>query len=87
MDTEAVASYGPYRVPPGKLILGVILALLIGALTPVITVLELSLLIPVVVLSGLFMVFLFCYSGQITAWVYMIVQLATTGALLGGRFC
>ena len=76
----------PYRVPPGKLILGVILALLIGALTPVITVLELSLLMPVVVLSGLFMVFLFCYSGQITAWVYMIVQLATTGALLGTPF-
>lgn len=76
----------PYRVPPGKLILGIVLAIIVGALTPVITVLEMSLLMPVVVLSGLFMVFLFWYSGQITAWIYTILQLSTTGALLGTPF-
>ena len=76
----------PYRVPPGKLIFGIVLAIIVGALTPVITVLEMSLLMPVVLLSGLFMVFLYCYSGQLTAWIYMIVQLATTVALLGTPF-
>ena len=76
----------PYRIPPGKLSLGIVLAIIVGMLTPVVTVLEMSLLMPVVVLSGLFMVFLFCFSGQLTAWVYMIVQLATTGALLGMPF-
>lgn len=76
----------PYRMPGGKLALGIVLAVLIGALTPVLTVLEMSLLIPVVLLSGVFMVFLYCYAGPMPAWVYMIVQLASTGAFLSGPF-
>ena len=76
----------PYRVPPGKLALGIVLAVLVGALTPVVMMLEMSLLMPVVVLGGLFMIFLFCYSGQLPAWVYMIVQLCATGALIGTPF-
>ena len=76
----------PYRVPGGKLALGIVLAVLIGALTPVITLLQMSCLIPVAPLSGVFMVFLFCYAGQLPAWIYMIVQLCATGALLDARF-
>ena len=76
----------PYRVPGGKLALGMILAVLIGALTPLITVLEMSLLMPVMLLSGAFMVFLYCYAGQLPAWLYMIVQLASTGVLLNANF-
>ena len=76
----------PYRVPGRKLAVGIILAVLIGALTPVVTVLEMTFLMPVVLLSGVFMVFLFCYAGQLPAWLYMIVQLASTGVLLGQRF-
>lgn len=76
----------PYRVPGGKLALGIVLALLVGALTPLVTVLEMSFLIPVVVLGGVFMVFLYCYAGNLPAWLYMIVQLCATGALLDERF-
>ena len=76
----------PYRVPGGKLALGLVLALVLGALTPVVTLLEMSMLMPVVLLSGVFTVFLYCYAGQLPAWLYTIVQLASTYALLDERF-
>ena len=76
----------PNRVPGGKLALGIVLALVIGALTPVVTVLEMSFLMPVSLLSGVFMVFLFCFAGQLPAWIYMLVQLASTAVLLNGTF-
>lgn len=76
----------PYRASGGKLALGIVLAMVLGALTPVVTVLEMSLLMPVVLLSGAFTVFLYCYSGQLTAWLYTLAQLASTYALLNERF-
>lgn len=76
----------PYRVPGRKLALGILLALLAGALTPVVTVLEMSFLMPVVLLSGAFMVFLGCYAGQVPAWLYMVAQLIAAGLLLDERF-
>lgn len=76
----------PYRVPGKKLALGIVLALIVGALTPVVTLLEMSMLMPVALLGCIFAVFLFCYAGQLPAWLYTIVQLASTGVLLGERF-
>lgn len=76
----------PYRVPGGKLALGIVLAIIVGLLTPVITVLQMSMLAPVALPGGVFMVFLFCYAGQLPAWIYMLIQLSAAGVLLGGRF-
>ncbi|MBR0367551.1 MAG: hypothetical protein IJH86_04045 [Clostridia bacterium] len=79
-------SNGPGRVSGGKLALGIVLALIVGALTPLLTVLEMSVLMPVVLPGGVFMVFLFCYAGPLPAWLFMIVQLAAAGVLLGEQF-
>ena len=76
----------PNRVPTGKLALGLFLAILIGALTPIITVLEMSMLMPVLLLSGAFTVFLYCYAGRTPAWLYTVVQLCATYLLLDLRF-
>ena len=62
---------------------GVLLALLLGAAAPLLTVLEASLLMPVIVLSGVFMVFLYGWAGRLPAWVFMTVQLCTASAVSG----
>ena len=81
-----MTSNDPSRVSGGKLALGIVLALIVGALTPLITVLEMSVLMPVVLPGGVFMVFLFCYAGPLPAWLFTIVHLAAAGVLLGERF-
>ncbi len=81
-----MTSNGPCRVSGGKLALGIVLALLVGALTPLITVLEMSVLMPVVLPGGVFMVFLFCYAGPLPAWLFTIAHLAAAGVLLGEHF-
>ena len=76
----------PYRAPGGRLALGVFLAIVLGAAAPLLTVLEVSLLMPVIVLSGVFMVFLDGYAGRPPAWLFMTVQLCAAMFLLNGTF-
>ena len=83
---KALTSNGPYRATGGRLALGIVLALIVGALTPLLTVLEMSVLMPVVLPGGVFMVFLFCYAGPLPAWLFTIAHLAAAGALLGEHF-
>lgn len=81
-----MTSNQPYRIPGGKVALGVVLAIVIGALTPVLTVLEMSVLMPVVLLSGVFMAFLYFYAGPVPAWLFTGVQLASTAFALDTTF-
>lgn len=76
----------PYKPSGGKVAAGVVLAVIMGALTPLITVLQISMLAPVILLSGLFMVFLFCFAGRLPAWLFLAVQLGATAALLDTTF-
>ena len=76
----------PYRVSGGRMALGIILAVALGVLTPVLILLEMAFLTPVVLLSGLFMVFLYCYAGRMPAWLYMTVQLGATAVVLNSTF-
>lgn len=77
----------PYRVSGAKLALSVFLAIVLGAASPLLTVFEASLLMPVVVLGGVFMVFLYVYAGRLPAWLFMTVQLcAAAAALFDGTF-
>ena len=73
----------PYRISGGQVALGVALALLLGALTPLLTVLEACLLLPVAALGGVFTVFLYCYAGRLPAFLFIAVQLASASTLLG----
>ena len=70
----------------GRRALSLILAVVFGILTPVAMTLEVMLILPVVMLSGLFMVFFHAYGGRMSAWLYMTVQLAATAVLLGSTF-
>ena len=76
----------PYRVSGGKLALGVFLALALGVLTPVLTALEISLLMPVAVLGGVFTAFLYVYAGRLPAWLFTAIHLASASVLLGTDF-
>ena len=75
-----------YRVSGGKLAGGILMAVVFGLLSPLITVLEMSLLIPVVLAGGLFMVFLYCFAGRLPVLLFIIVQTVSTAYLLNTTF-
>ena len=66
--------------------IGIVLAIVLGIVTPVLTVIEVSLLMPVILLNGLFMVFLYCYSGRMPSWLYMTIQLGAAAVLMGSTY-
>ena len=76
----------PDSVNIGRLVAGIIMALLFGALTPVALVLEMTLLTPVIITGGLFLVFLYTFAGTLPAWLFLIVQLVSTAALVNNAF-
>ncbi|MBR1559217.1 MAG: DUF2232 domain-containing protein [Clostridia bacterium] len=76
----------PYRPSGGKVALGVVLAVLLGIAAPALTALETALLLPVILLSGVLMVFLHGYAGRLPAWLFMTVQLGAAAVLLGPTF-
>ena len=76
----------PFRVSGGRLALGIILAAVLGVLTPLLLTLEACFLLPVLALNGVLMVFFFGYAGQLATWLYMTVQLGATAALLNTTF-
>ena len=76
----------PNRATGGRLVAGFLLALVLGALAPAVTILEMSLLLPVIMFGGVFMVFLYGYAGRMPAWLYMVTLLSSTAYLMGGRF-
>lgn len=71
------------RVSAGKLVWGIALALVVGALLPLITVLQAMLLLPVMMVGGVFAVFLQCYAGWIPAALFMAAALAGTAWFAG----
>ena len=75
-----------YRVSGGKFTLAMILAVILGALCPVLIALETALLLPVVQLAGVFMVFLFCFAGRAPAMLFMIINLSFTAYTMGSTF-
>lgn len=75
-----------FRASGGRLAAGIALAVLLGILTPLAMALETLLIRPVILLSGLMMVFLFCYAGRLPAWLYMTVQLGSAAVVLGPTF-
>lgn len=62
----------------GKIVLGVILALIIGALVPVVMTLQISMMMPMIMLGGLMMVLLYCFAGSVPALVLGVVQVASS---------
>lgn len=76
----------PYRISGGQLALAMILALVMGLATPLLTAIQMAMLMPVIVISGVFMVFLYIYGGRLPAWLFMTVQLASSAMLLNGAF-
>lgn len=62
----------------GKIVLGVIIALIIGALVPVVMTLQISMMTPMVMLGGLMMVLLFCFAGPAPALVLGVMQIAAS---------
>ncbi len=75
-----------FNISGGRLALGIVLAVLMGLLTPVLMALEACFLMPVLVLSGVLMIFLYVYAGRIPAWLYMTVQLGATAVTLNSTF-
>jgi len=78
----------PNPVSRGKRIAGLLLAVLLGLLTPVAIVLEMSfsMLMPVIALGGLSTVFLYSFAGSAAAGLCIAVQLGATAALLNTTF-
>ena len=75
-----------YRVSGGKFAVAMILAVILGALCPVLIALEAGLLLPVIQLAGVFMVFLYCFAGRAPAMMFMIVNLSFTAYTMGSTF-
>lgn len=71
------------RVTPGKLAWGIVLALAVGALLPFLMLLETVTLLPVMMLGGVFAVFLQCYAGWVPAALFMAAGLASTAWFTG----
>ena len=71
------------RASAGKVLLGIVLALAIGALLPVVLTLQVAALMPVVLIGGVMMVFLCCFGGWIPACVLLAAQLASTAFFMG----
>ena len=76
----------PFHISGGRLALGIVLAMALGLLTPLLLALEACFLMPVLVLSGVMMIFLYGYAGRVPAWLYMTVQLGATAALFNSTF-
>lgn len=72
----------PYTISGRRLAGALILALLLGAASPLLTVLEVSLLLPVIALGGVFLVFLYFYGGRIPGAVFLTTFLASAALLL-----
>lgn len=71
------------RVPAGKMIAGIIIAVLAGVLFPFITLIEMATLSPVVLTAGVLVVFLQCFAGWIPAALLIVLQLVSTGFFMG----
>ena len=71
------------RVSKGRLIWGIVLALVIGAMMPLLTMLQIVTLVPVLMLGGVFAVFLHCCAGWVPAAVLMAAGLASTAWFMG----
>ena len=71
------------RVPPGRLACGIVLAMVVGGLLPLIITLEAMLLFPVFMVGGILLVYLYCYAGPVPAGLYILSQLVSC-AYLGG---
>ena len=72
-----------YPLPLGKRVWGVALGLILGALLPVITLLQVTLLVPVLMLGGVFTVYLYCYAGWPAFFAFLAAGLGST-AWFGG---
>lgn len=81
-----MTSNQPYRISGGKLALAMLLALVVGAAAPVLSLLQVGLLLPVIVIGGVFMVFLYVYAGRLPAWLFLTVQLLTANLLVNDTF-
>ena len=76
----------PYRIPGRRVALAMLLAAVVGAASPLLVVLELTLLLPVVAVGGVFMVFLYFYGGRLPAWLFLAVHLASAALVLDDTF-
>ncbi len=72
-------------LPAGKRVLSIALALVIGALLPLITVLQITLLLPVLMIGGVFAVYLQCYGGWLPAGLFLAAGLVSTAWVAGSE--
>lgn len=75
-----------YKPSGGRVVFGCVLAVLLGMATPLLTLIEVTSLMPIIMFSGVFMVFLYGWAGRLPAWLYMTVQLASAAVLSGSDF-
>lgn len=75
-----------YRISGGTILAGMLLALIVGILAPLVVVAEMSLMKPVILLGCAFMVYLYCYAGRVPALLFMVVQLTSASVFLGTTF-
>ena len=71
------------RLPAGKMVGAIVLAAVLGMLLPLITLAQITLLLPVLMLGGLFAVYLQCYGGPAPACTFLAVGLISAGWLTG----
>ena len=79
MDSRQVT-----RGTPAQLAGGIIMAVLIGGLLPLISLLQISLLVPTLMLGGVFAVYLYARNGWLPAAVLATVAIISSAMLLGG---
>ena len=78
MDSKTIVS-----APPRRVVGGSILALVVGALLPLVAVLQITMLAPVLMLGGIFAVYLKARSGWAPAATLIGAALISTGYFLG----
>ena len=71
------------RLPAGKMVGAIVLAAVLGMLLPLITLAQITLLLPVLMFGGLFAVYLQCYGGPAPACTFLAVGLISAGWLTG----
>ena len=83
MEVPYLISEGFNRISGGKRAWAIVLALAVGALLPMLTVVQTAMLLPVMMIGGVFTVFLQCYAGWIPAALFMGAGLASTAWFAG----
>lgn len=70
MDQKQKMNYSP-----GRIVAGIVLAVVLGAALPLITTLQISLMTPMVLFGEILMIYLYCYAGSIPAAVAGVLQM------------